>query len=63
MFNLKRTLLCTVLVLLAGFSPSAFAQATYYQDTDNENNAHTHVADNDMETTFGNTGLAPGVAR
>ncbi len=55
MFNLKRALQCTVLVLLASFSSGAFAQATYYQDTDNENNAHTHVADNDMENTHGNT--------
>ncbi|HTU66564.1 MAG TPA: outer membrane beta-barrel protein [Steroidobacteraceae bacterium] len=44
-------------VFLAGFGSAAFAQATWYQDTDNENNAHTHVADNDMENTVGNTDL------
>jgi large repetitive protein len=53
--SLNRALRCTVLVMLGSFSSGAFAQATYYQDTDNENNAHTHVADNDMEVTFGNT--------
>jgi hypothetical protein len=44
-------------LLVATVSSGAFAQATYYTNTDNENNAHTHVADNDMETTFGNTSL------
>jgi hypothetical protein len=53
--SLNRALRCTALLLLGTFSAGAFAQATYYQDTDNENNAHTHVADNDMEITFGNT--------
>src|SRR5690242_8241917 len=54
--SLNRALCCAVL-LAATFSTSAYAQATYYQDTDNENNAHTHVADNDMENTVGNTDL------
>jgi len=53
--SLNRALRCTALVLLATFSSAALAQATYYTNSDNENNAHTHVADNDMETTFGNT--------
>ena len=35
-------------------APAAFAQATYYQNTDNENNAHTHVADNDLHVSLGN---------
>jgi len=55
--SLVRTLRCSAFLVLATFSTAAFAQATYYQGTDNENNAHTHVADNDMETTFGNTSL------
>jgi hypothetical protein len=56
MFHFSRALRHTsFLLLVAAFSTGAFAQATYYTNTDNENNAHTHVADNDMETTFGNT--------
>lgn len=51
-----RALHRTVFVLVAAtLSTGALAQATYYQNTDNENNARTHVADNDMETTFGNS--------
>lgn len=42
-------------LLFASLSSAAFAQATYYTNTDNENNARTGVADNDMETTLGNT--------
>jgi large repetitive protein len=41
-------------LVLAGFAPAAWSQATYYQNTDNENNAHTHVADNDMDISLGN---------
>jgi hypothetical protein len=41
-------------MLAAGFAPAAWSQATYYQNTDNENNAHTHVADNDMDVSLGN---------
>ncbi|MEJ0085599.1 MAG: outer membrane beta-barrel protein [Pseudomonadota bacterium] len=39
----------------AAFAPVAFAQATYYTNSDNENNSHTHVADNDMDVSLGNT--------
>src|SRR5689334_3642338 len=47
-------------VLLGVFSAPAFAQATYYTNTDNENNAGTHVADNDMEVSLGNnSGIHP----
>jgi large repetitive protein len=53
--SINRAVRCSALVLLATFSSAAFAQATYYTNTDNENNAHTHVADNDMENTLGNT--------
>jgi hypothetical protein len=54
--SLSHALRCTAFFLLAATgSQVAFAQATYYTNTDNENNAHTHVADNDMEVTFGNT--------
>jgi hypothetical protein len=55
--SIPRALRCGALVLLATFSSAAFAQATYYTNSDNENNAHTHVADNDMENTVGNTDL------
>jgi hypothetical protein len=42
------------------FAPAASAQATYYINTDNENNLHTHVADNDMDVSLGNaSGLHP----
>ena len=44
-------------ILLVAFAPSAFAQATYYTNTDNENNAGTHVADNDMDISLGNASL------
>src|SRR6187399_2715696 len=42
-------------VMLGVFAPQAFAQATYYTNTDNENNAGTHVSDNDMDATILNT--------
>jgi hypothetical protein len=41
-------------VLLATLAPQALAQATYYTNSDNENNAGTHVADNDMDVSLGN---------
>jgi hypothetical protein len=45
---------------MAATVPTAFAQATYYVNTDNENNANTHVADNDMHVSLGNaSGLHP----
>ena len=41
-------------------APIAAAQATYYTNADNENNANTHVADNDMHVSLGNTdGIHP----
>jgi hypothetical protein len=50
-------------VLVCGamaFAPAAAAQGTYYINADNENNAHTHVADNDMDVSLGNaSGLHP----
>ena len=47
-------------VLLGAFAPQAFAQATYYTNSDNENNAGTHVADNDMDVSLGNvSGIHP----
>jgi hypothetical protein len=49
-----------VAVVLGVFAPSAFAQATYYTNSDNENNAGTHVADNDMDVSLGNaSGIHP----
>src|SRR5688500_6540862 len=53
--SIRHALHCTAFFLLVATSPAAFAQATWYTNTDNENNAHTHVADNDMEATVGNT--------
>src|SRR6188768_3958838 len=47
-------------VMLGVFAPQAFAQATYYTNSDNENNAGTHVADNDMDVSLGNaSGIHP----
>src|SRR5436190_12719171 len=43
-----------VFVLLLATTQGAFAQATYYTNSDNENNAGTHVADNDMDVSLGN---------
>jgi len=49
-----------VAVMLGVFAPQAFAQATYYTNTDNENNAGTHAADNDMDVSLGNSsGIHP----
>ncbi|HEY6124168.1 MAG TPA: hypothetical protein VIV63_05925, partial [Steroidobacteraceae bacterium] len=49
-----------VAVMLGGIAPQAFAQATYYTNSDNENNAGTHVADNDMDVSLGNAaGIHP----
>ena len=49
-------LVCSVMAL----APAAFAQGTYYINADNENNAHTHVADNDMDVSLGNaSGIHP----
>ncbi|HEX6398712.1 MAG TPA: hypothetical protein VFZ95_14915, partial [Steroidobacteraceae bacterium] len=51
--------LCCLILLLA-VAPLASAQATYYTNTDNENNANTHVADNDMDVSLGNaSGIHP----
>src|SRR5690349_16599218 len=51
--------LCCFILLLA-VAPLASAQATYYTNTDNENNANTHVADNDMDVSLGNaSGIHP----
>jgi large repetitive protein len=43
--------LCILLCLIAG--PSAWAGSTVFRDTDNENNAGTGVADNDMDRLVG----------
>ena len=55
--------LCSVsarFILLLALAPQAFAQATYYTNSDNENNAGTHVADNDMDVSLGNaSGIHP----
>jgi hypothetical protein len=49
-----------MVAMLGAFAPSAFAQATYYTNSDNENNAGTHVADNDMDVSLGNaSGIHP----
>src|SRR3954469_13684865 len=48
------------LLLFSAAAPFASAQATYYTNTDNENNAGTHVADNDMDVSLGNgSGIHP----
>src|SRR5690349_9485526 len=44
--------LCSFIMLLV-LAPLASAQATYYTNSDNENNANTHVADNDMDVSLG----------
>ena len=50
----------SLLLLAAAASSPAFAQGTYYTNTDNENNAGTHVADNDMDVSLGNAaGIHP----
>ena len=47
-------------ILMVALAPLASAQATYYTNTDNENNANTHVADNDMDVSLGNaSGIHP----
>ena len=47
-------------VMLGAFAPQAFAQATYYTNSDNENNAGTHVADNDLDVSLGRaSGIHP----
>jgi hypothetical protein len=47
-------------ILAVTFSGAAAAQATYYTNSDNENNAHTGVADNDMDVSLGNAnGIHP----
>lgn len=43
--------LVVVTGLMLGASQLAVAGGTYYTDTDNENNAGTGVADNDMDVT------------
>ena len=48
------------LVLFMAAAPFASAQATYYTNTDNEDNANTHVADNDMHVSLGRaSGIQP----
>ena len=60
MFQSIRRFAGVVAVMLGVFAPQAFAQATYYTNTDNENNAGTHVADNDMDVSLGNaSGIHP----
>lgn len=49
-----------IAAMLGAIAPQAFAQATYYTNSDNENNAGTHVADNDMDVSLGNSsGIHP----
>jgi hypothetical protein len=61
MFQFSRLPRLVCLALLAvSFSGAAIAQATYYTNSDNENNAHTGVADNDMDVSLGNAaGIHP----
>src|SRR6187431_2722954 len=44
-------------ILMVALAPLASAQATYYTNADNENNANTHVADNDMHVSLGAASL------
>jgi hypothetical protein len=46
---------CLLALLGAAGAHDAFAQATYYTNSDNENNAGTHVADHDMDISLGNS--------
>jgi hypothetical protein len=41
-------------LLSVTIAPLSSAQATYYTNSDNENNANAHVADNDMDVSLGN---------
>src|SRR5688572_3364389 len=41
-------------LLSVTIAPLSWAQATYYTNSDNENNANAHVADNDMDVSLGN---------
>ncbi len=60
MFQSIKRFAGVVAVAVGVFAPQAFAQATYYTNTDNENNAGTHVADNDMDVSLGNaSGIHP----
>lgn len=45
------------IVLFSAGTQIAAAQATYYTNSDNENNAGTHVADNDMDVQVNNNSL------
>src|SRR3954467_4787884 len=49
------------LVLMILGAPAALAQATYYTNSDNENNLGTHVADNDMDVSLGNNNGIPPI--
>jgi large repetitive protein len=53
---LRKALSCTLLLAAALLSPAwaVAAGATAFNDTDNENNAGTHVSDNDMDRLLGN---------
>jgi hypothetical protein len=59
--SVNRSLRVFAFALLAvTVSGAAAAQATYYTNSDNENNAHTGVADNDMDVSLGNAnGIHP----
>jgi hypothetical protein len=61
MFEMSRSLRgIAFAVLMVTLSGGAAAQATYYTNSDNENNAHTGVADNDMDVSLGNAnGIHP----
>jgi hypothetical protein len=59
-FNLGLLRSLVFVCCAAAMAPAALAQATYYTNSDNENNAHTHVADNDMDVSLGNaSGIHP----
>jgi hypothetical protein len=55
--SFKRFAGVVLFMTLGAFAPSAYAQATYYTNSDNENNAGTHVADNDMDISLGNASM------
>ncbi len=58
--SIARWLIAASVLVLGSFATTAQAQATYFTNTDNENNAHTHVADGDMDILVGrNDGVHP----
>src|SRR5262245_23559091 len=51
--SVSRWLIAATVVALGSLAAPVQAGATYYTNTDNENNAHTHVADNDTDILVG----------